>query len=159
MGNYGAFSEYIFGDASVLINDPSQVATNATLAYQAGLWFWMTPQSPKPSCHDAMTGAWQQISSMAASSATCPLTVRSLIVWSSTGVTQEFWASQWIQPRSIATKCRATDEVSQPRPSCTDIAEFLRSGTNPLQLDVAVQTRSIFTQRHRPAPALENEFA
>lgn len=57
--NYGAFSEYIFGDASVLINDPSQVATNATLAYQAGLWFWMTPQSPKPSCHEAMTGLWQ----------------------------------------------------------------------------------------------------
>jgi len=57
--NYGAFSQYIFGDASVLINDPSRVATNATLAYQAGLWFWMTPQLPKPSCHDAMTGAWQ----------------------------------------------------------------------------------------------------
>jgi len=57
--NYGAFSQYIFGDASVLINDPSRVATNATLAYQAGLWFWMTPQSPKPSCHDAMTGVWQ----------------------------------------------------------------------------------------------------
>merc|ERR1711881_774860 len=28
--NYGAFSKYIYGDASVLINDPSQVATNAT---------------------------------------------------------------------------------------------------------------------------------
>jgi len=61
--NYGAFSKYIYGDASVLINDPSQVATNATLAYQAGLWFWMTPQSPKPSCHDAMTGAWQPTAS------------------------------------------------------------------------------------------------
>lgn len=57
--NYAAFSQYIYGDASVLINDPSQVATNATLAYQAGLWFWMTPQNPKPSCHDAQTGAWQ----------------------------------------------------------------------------------------------------
>jgi len=57
--NYAAFSQYIYGDASVLINDPSQVATNATLAYQAGLWFWMTAQNPKPSCHDAMTGAWQ----------------------------------------------------------------------------------------------------
>merc|ERR1712060_1025284 len=41
----------------------SQVATNATLAYQAGLWFWMTPQSPKPSCHEAMTGAWQPTAS------------------------------------------------------------------------------------------------
>jgi chitinase len=57
--NYGAFSQYIYGDASVLIKNPSQVASNATLAYQAGLWFWMTAQSPKPSCHDAMTGAWQ----------------------------------------------------------------------------------------------------
>merc|ERR1712187_268485 len=75
-----------------------------------------------------------QISSMAASSATCPLTARSLIVWSSTSVTQKFWASQWIQPRSTVTKCRATDEVSQPRPSCTDIAEFLRGSTDLLQL-------------------------
>jgi len=57
--NYAAFSKYIYGDASVLINDPVRVATNATLAYQAGLWFWMTPQNPKPSCHDALTGAWQ----------------------------------------------------------------------------------------------------
>jgi chitinase len=57
--NYAAFSNYIYGDAAVLINEPSRVATNATLAFQSGLWFWMTPQDPKPSCHDALTGVWQ----------------------------------------------------------------------------------------------------
>ena len=56
--NYGPFSEAIFNDPSILLKNPSAVASNATLAYMAGLWFWMTPQSPKPSCHDVMIGAW-----------------------------------------------------------------------------------------------------
>jgi len=56
--NYGLFSRDLFGDASVLLRDPASVASNATLAYMAGIWFWMTPQPPKPSCHDAISGAW-----------------------------------------------------------------------------------------------------
>lgn len=57
--NYGPFSKYIFDDESVLINDPSQVASDPVVAYQAAIWFWMTPQAPKPSCHDVMAGVWQ----------------------------------------------------------------------------------------------------
>jgi len=56
--NYGPFSQYLYNDASVLINDPSRVASDPVVAYQAALWFWMTPQFPKPSCHDVMTGKW-----------------------------------------------------------------------------------------------------
>lgn len=57
--NYGPFSHYIYDNAAVLIDDPGRIASNPVLAYQAALWFWMTPQSPKPSCHDVMTGNWQ----------------------------------------------------------------------------------------------------
>ena len=56
--NYGPFSKAVFGDASKLLQEPATVASNATVAYMAGLWFWMTPQSPKPSAHDVMVGAW-----------------------------------------------------------------------------------------------------
>jgi len=34
------------------------VAENGVIGWQAALWFWMTPQRPKPSCHDVMSGAW-----------------------------------------------------------------------------------------------------
>jgi chitinase len=57
--NYGAFSQDIFNDKHVLLDDPSRVAEDPVLAYRAGLWFWMTAQAPKPSCHDVMTGNWQ----------------------------------------------------------------------------------------------------
>jgi len=56
--NYGQFSKELFGDASVLINDPDRVANDATLAFQSAIWFWMKVQSPKPSCHQVMSGQW-----------------------------------------------------------------------------------------------------
>lgn len=56
--NYGAFSKAIFGDPSVLLKDPSRVANDPVLAYKSAIWFWMTPQAPKPSCHQVMTGGW-----------------------------------------------------------------------------------------------------
>lgn len=65
--NYGQVSEFIFGDKMVLLNNPEKVIeedfTNdgipdATLAFQTAIWFWMYPQSPKPSCHDVMVGNW-----------------------------------------------------------------------------------------------------
>jgi len=60
--NYGAFSQASFGDSQKLLKDPSLVARDPVVAYKAALWFWMTPQSPKPSCHAVMSGAWQPTS-------------------------------------------------------------------------------------------------
>jgi chitinase len=54
--NYGLASEAIFNDKEVLLNDPSLVATDPTLAWETAVWFWMTHQPPKPSCHDVMVG-------------------------------------------------------------------------------------------------------
>lgn len=49
--NYGACGESLGID---LLNNPDWVATDSSVAFMTALWFWMTPQSPKPSCHDAI---------------------------------------------------------------------------------------------------------
>ncbi|ERM96410.1 hypothetical protein AMTR_s00001p00244170 [Amborella trichopoda] len=34
------------------------VATDAVISFKTAFWFWMTPQSPKPSAHAVITGGW-----------------------------------------------------------------------------------------------------
>ncbi|KAF3337160.1 chitinase 1-like protein [Carex littledalei] len=46
------------GKGQNLLSNPDLVATNPTVSFKSALWFWMTPQSPKPSCHAVMTGQW-----------------------------------------------------------------------------------------------------
>ncbi|CDP01819.1 unnamed protein product [Coffea canephora] len=53
--NYGLAGQAIGAD---LINNPDLVATDAVISFKTAIWFWMTPQSNKPSCHDVITGAW-----------------------------------------------------------------------------------------------------
>jgi basic endochitinase B len=54
--NYGPAGEAIEVD---LLNNPDLVTSDGLIAWKTGLWFWMTPQAPKPSSHDVMTGAWK----------------------------------------------------------------------------------------------------
>ncbi len=49
--NYGACGKAIGKD---LLNNPELVSTDSTISFITALWFWMTPQSPKPSCHNAI---------------------------------------------------------------------------------------------------------
>ncbi|XP_054777486.1 endochitinase [Prosopis cineraria] len=53
--NYGQCGGAIGVD---LLNNPDLVASDAVISFKTALWFWMTPQSPKPSCHDVITGRW-----------------------------------------------------------------------------------------------------
>ncbi|XP_047320156.1 basic endochitinase-like [Impatiens glandulifera] len=53
--NYGPAGRAIGVD---LLNNPDLVATDPTISFKTALWFWMTPQSPKPSCHDVITRRW-----------------------------------------------------------------------------------------------------
>ncbi|KAJ3694870.1 hypothetical protein LUZ60_000247 [Juncus effusus] len=53
--NYGQCGDAIGQD---LLNNPDLVATDATISFETALWFWMTPQSPKPSSHAVITGQW-----------------------------------------------------------------------------------------------------
>ncbi|KAL6222194.1 hypothetical protein ACLB2K_005586 [Fragaria x ananassa] len=41
-----------------LLNNPDLVATDPVVAFKTAIWFWMTPQSNKPSSHDVITGRW-----------------------------------------------------------------------------------------------------
>ncbi len=56
--NYGQVSEFLFGDKTVLLTNPERIVQDAALAFQTAIWFWMTPQYPKPSAHDVMVGNW-----------------------------------------------------------------------------------------------------
>ncbi|UHA73966.1 glycoside hydrolase family 19 protein [Paenibacillus sp. 481] len=56
--NYGLFSSIIYGDKNVLLQTPELVKQDGKLGFVTGILFWMTPQPPKPSCHDIMVGKW-----------------------------------------------------------------------------------------------------
>ncbi|HAF98873.1 chitinase [Paenibacillus lactis] len=57
--NYGLFSSIIYGDKSVLLDQPEIVAADGKIGYMTAILFWMTPQNPKPSDHDVMVGKWK----------------------------------------------------------------------------------------------------
>ncbi|WP_316803868.1 chitinase [Pedobacter nototheniae] len=58
-GNYGFASDCIFGDKNILLNNPDLVSSDAKIAFKTAIYFWMTPQSLKPSAHDVITGKWK----------------------------------------------------------------------------------------------------
>lgn len=39
-----------------LLNDPDKVHTDAFTVFSSAIWFYMTPQTPKPSVHDVAAG-------------------------------------------------------------------------------------------------------
>jgi len=57
--NYGQFSEAWFGSKDTLLLHPERLAQDPILSFASAIWFWMTPQFPKPSCHEIMTGKWK----------------------------------------------------------------------------------------------------
>ena len=58
-GNYGYASDCIFGDKRMLLNNPRLIETNPVISFETAIYFWMTPQTAKPSAHDVMIGEWQ----------------------------------------------------------------------------------------------------
>lgn len=55
--NYGQLSNVIFKEgASVLLSEPDSLITDGELSFMSALWYYMYPQSPKPSMHDALLG-------------------------------------------------------------------------------------------------------
>ena len=42
-----------------MLENPDLVHEDGFLAMAAGIWFYMTPQDPKPSMHDVMTGFFE----------------------------------------------------------------------------------------------------
>jgi hypothetical protein len=56
--NYGQFSAAWYGDKEALLKDPDMLIKDSVISFASAIWFWMTPQKPKPSCHDIMCGKW-----------------------------------------------------------------------------------------------------
>jgi len=40
------------------LRNPDIVSNNSLIAFKTALWFWMTEQKPKPSCHNVMIGKY-----------------------------------------------------------------------------------------------------
>lgn len=57
--NYGQFSKFLFNDESILLNNPDSIQQDGVLAFKSAIWFWMMPQCPKPSAHQAMHDLWR----------------------------------------------------------------------------------------------------
>ncbi|HEY9197670.1 MAG TPA: chitinase [Mucilaginibacter sp.] len=71
-GNYGFASNIIFGDRNILLNNPELVETDPVVAFKAAIYFWMTPETHKPSAHDVMIGKWQPTAADKAHGRTTP---------------------------------------------------------------------------------------
>ena len=56
--NYGAFSVAMYGRPGVLLEKPSLVS-DTWLNFASALWFFVTPQPPKPSMQHVIDGTWQ----------------------------------------------------------------------------------------------------
>lgn len=56
--NYGQFSQAWFGNRDTLLQHPELLSKDPLLSFASAIWFWVTPQFPKPSCHDIMVGNW-----------------------------------------------------------------------------------------------------
>ncbi|KAL0712511.1 hypothetical protein Bca4012_019489 [Brassica carinata] len=54
--NYGQAGRALGFDG---LRNPESVANNSILAFKTALWFWMTEQTPKPSCHDVMVNRYR----------------------------------------------------------------------------------------------------
>ncbi|KAE8648307.1 hypothetical protein Csa_004665 [Cucumis sativus] len=53
--NYGPAGKALGFDG---LKNPERVAEDPTTAFKTALWFWMTEQKPKPSCHNVMVGQY-----------------------------------------------------------------------------------------------------
>ncbi|GMH21843.1 hypothetical protein Nepgr_023686 [Nepenthes gracilis] len=53
--NYGPSGQAI---GQPLLENPDLVAGDVIVSFETAIWFWMTPQYDKPSCHDVMIGKW-----------------------------------------------------------------------------------------------------
>ncbi|CAN6288899.1 unnamed protein product [Urochloa humidicola] len=41
-----------------LVDNPDLVSTDPVISFKTAIWYWMTAQPPKPSCHDVILGNW-----------------------------------------------------------------------------------------------------
>lgn len=56
--NYSLFSGIIYGDRKILLDNPERLVSDGVLGFKSAIWFWLTPQPPKPGCHEVAVRTW-----------------------------------------------------------------------------------------------------
>lgn len=59
--NYAQFSSAWYGDKDSLLLFPERLSYDPIMSFASAIWFWMTAQGAKPSCHAIMTEGWLPI--------------------------------------------------------------------------------------------------
>ena len=59
--NYAQFSRFYFNDQQRLLKKPDLLSSDPVVSFASAIWFWTTPQFPKPSCHEIMSGKWKPL--------------------------------------------------------------------------------------------------
>lgn len=52
------FSQAVYSDPNVLLENPDLIGQDGYAAFGSALWFYMMPQSPKPSMHEVSTNLY-----------------------------------------------------------------------------------------------------
>ena len=126
--NYGAFSNAMFGDAMVLLNDPELVATT-WLNFAASMWFYVTPQPPKPSMLQVLDGSWSPNSADQASNLVPGFGVTTMII--NGALECSSWTQQAQNRATYYTDYAAKlgVDITGEKLTCSDMAQFSASGS------------------------------
>ena len=126
--NYGAFSNAMFGDAMILLNNPGLVATT-WLNFAASMWFYVTPQPPKPSMLQVLDGSWVPNSHDLASNLVPGFGVTTMIIngalecgsWNQQAQNRATYYTQYAQQLGV--------DISGEKLLCNDMQQFSDPGS------------------------------
>ena len=126
--NYGAFSNAMFGDAMILLNNPDLVATT-WLNFAASMWFYVTPQPPKPSMLQVLDGSWVPNSQDLASNLVPGFGVTTMIIngalecgsWNQQAQNRANYYTQYAQQLGV--------DISGEKLLCNDMQQFSDQGS------------------------------
>ena len=126
--NYGAFSNAMFGDPMVLLNEPELVATT-WLNFAASMWFYVTPQPPKPSMLQVLDGSWTPNSADLASNLVPGFGVTTMII--NGALECGSWNQQAQNRATYYTDfaSRLGVDITGEKLICSDMAQFSSAGS------------------------------
>ena len=126
--NYGAFSNAMFGDSMLLLNNPDLVATT-WLNFAASIWFYVTPQPPKPSMLQVLDGSWKPNSHDLSLNLIPGFGVTTMII---NGAQECGGWNQWAANRAKYYEDYANRlgvDISGEKLLCNDMQQFSESGS------------------------------
>ena len=126
--NYGAFSRAMYGDAMILLNNPDLVATT-WLNFAATMWFFVSPQPPKPSMLQVLDGSWTPNANDLSANLQPGFGVTTMII---NGALECGFSSQQAQNRAtyyadFAQKMSV--DITGEKLNCNDMQQFSSSGS------------------------------